>query len=91
MTPKETPSKLLEKTEATLARLEAHLDASTEENAKIKAHVGRLDEALRKTAEWVDESNKYTDEEMEKIVKKKVQIEEHKAYPMAIRKIYNSG
>ena len=34
---------------------------------------------------------KIEDEEMEKIVKKKVQIEEHKAYPMAIRKIYNSG
>ena len=58
MTPKETPSKLLEKTEATLARLEAHLDASTEENAKIKAHVGRLDEALRKTASgWMKATN----------------------------------
>ena len=81
MTPKETPRKLLEKTEATLARLEAHLDASTEENAKIKAHVSRLDEALRKTAEWVDESNKYTDEEMEKMKHELIdEIEQGRAY-----------
>ena len=67
MTPKETPSKLLEKTEATLARLEAHHDASNEENAKIKAHAGRLDEALKKTAAFEDEGNSDTDEKMEKM------------------------
>lgn len=77
----ETTNRLLEKTEATLARLETHLDASTEENKKIKAHVGRLDKALKKTAAWVDESNKYTDEEMEKMKQELIaEIEQARAY-----------
>ena len=58
---------ILEMNNQNLADIKAELAKSNQEKSLMQTKMEKLEEAIKKTAEWVDESNTYTDEEMEKL------------------------